>query len=187
MAVYELTTVKQKESNPYALKRWNNVYHVNATSRADAGLLAPGIIDLEKAIYPSDVAIVRWSVRNPLVRGDTESRTVFVAGTRRAADPNTQLPLFNTVLARLRVETGRPSLKYFRLPLHEDEVTAGRITTDTYDGISGFLTALVALAEITDEDGQVVNGSEVALDVQMRQLGWHRRKRVGFHRGWVAD
>lgn len=188
MTIYRLTVVKQMQDGNDAGRQWSNVYHLNEASLAAAILHAPTILDLEKTIYPDNVSIVRWAVHNPAVSGDGQSDAVSIAGTRSTGTAATQLPLFNAVLFRFLVEVGRPSLKYLRLPLDESEVSNGVVDSAVTDAIStGWAVPLVADGTITDESGHTITGYGFSHNIISRQLGWHRRTRAGFHRGWVAD
>jgi|SRR5690242_8263252 len=188
MPVYRVTIVKQMETGPFALQKWSNVYHINRADMAAAALAAPEIADLEKTLYPDNVAIVRYSVDDPAAPGTGFSKTVFIGGTAGAGASATQLPLFNAVRVKLNVATGRASMKYLRLPLDESQVDSGSIVPALSTAIStNWGSPLVALGYVTDESGQPIQSHEVLLPVQMRQTGWHRRTRAGFHRGWVPN
>lgn len=188
MPVYNITVEKRMESGPFALRQWSNVYHVNAASIVAADGYADDLAAIERAIYPDNVAIVRLATHGAPGTGSGFSRNVFLLGTRGTGTPATQLPLFNTVLVQLRPSLGRPSPKYLRLPLDEAEVTSGNIVAPlTTDLNADYLTPLLAYSHLCDEHGQAFTGGQVNVPVQMRQLGWHRRTRAGFHRGWVAD
>jgi hypothetical protein len=187
VTIYRLTLVKRVLDGNDTGTQWSNVYHLSEASLAAAVLHAPTIIDLEKTIYPDNVAIVRWAVHNPSAPNDGQSDAVFVAGTRTTGTAATQLPLFNVVLFKFLPTTGRPSLKYLRLPLDESEVSNGVIDSAVTDAIStGWAVPLVADATITDESGNDLIGYGFNPRIANRQLGWHRRTRPGFHRGWVA-
>jgi hypothetical protein len=188
MTIYRLTITKKLTSGNDSGKGWSNVYHLNEASLAAAVLHAPTIVDLEKTIYPDNVQITRWSVHNPAVRGDGQSDSVAVVGTRTTGTPATQLPLFVAVLFKFTVTTGRPSLKYLRLPLDEGEISNGVVDSAVLDAIStGWAVPLVADGAITDESGNALTGYGFNHSAVSRQLGWHRRTRQGFHRGWVAN
>lgn len=188
MTIYRLTIEKTMGDGNDAGKKWNNVYHLNESSLLSAILHAPTIVDLEKTIYPDNVTITRWAVHNPAVRGEGQSDAVSVAGTRSTGTPATQLPLFVAVLFKFLVAVGRPSLKYLRLPLDESEITNGVVDQTVLDAIStGWAAPLVADGAITDESGNALTGYGFNHNAVSRQLGWHRRTRPGFHRGWVAN
>lgn len=188
MPVYRLTVTKSLTSGNDAGKDWSNVYHLTEASMAEAILDAPPILDLEKTIYPDNVQIVRWALSDPAAPNTGQSTTVAITGTRGVGNPDTQLPLFNAVLFKFFVGTGRPSVKYLRLPLDETEVTGGQVLQTLLDTIStNYAVPLVANTNVCDESGNAFTGYGFNHAVQNRQLGWHRRTRAGFHRGWVPD
>ena len=175
MAIYRLTIVKAMQDGADAGKKWSNVYHLNEASLAAAVLHAPTIVDLEKTLYPDNVAIVRWSLADPAVPGAGQSDSVFVEGTRGAGVAATQLPLFVAVLYKFTVTTGRPSLKYLRLPLDESEVTNGVLESSLTDDLStGWAVPLVADGAITDESGNALTGYGFSHNAISRQTGCGR-------------
>jgi len=188
MPVYNVTVEKSMVSGPFVGEKWSNVYHVNAADLVTADEHADDIAELEQAIYPDNIVIVRLSTRGAPGSGIGFSRNVYLAGTRGTGDPTTQLPLFNAVLYQFLPAEGRPSPKYMRTALDESEVTSGLLDTALTDDMSSDWAApLVALGFVCDESGQAFAGYSHKQGVQMRQLGWHRRSRPGYHRGWVAD
>jgi len=83
---------------------------------------------------------------------------------------------------------GRPNLKYFRFPLQEDEVTNGVPTVTFLDDLqTTFLALLFAIDGLVSNRGHEFSDISAVPLTQMRQQGWHRRTRPGFHRGWVPD
>lgn len=186
MALYNI--VVEKQFDPAPEMRWSNVYHLNASDIDAAADRAQEIADIEAAILWDNVHIVRLGVKGATGPGTGTSAAVFIQGLRADADPNVQLPLFNTVLVKLIPPIGRASMKYLRLPLVEAEVTGFALDPTFTSFVSTEYTVpLLALGYVTDEDGQTFAGYGFNPLVQMRQLGWHRRTRPGYHRGWVPD
>jgi hypothetical protein len=187
MPVYRIAVEKRMGTGASTGRQWSNVYHVSEADIVAADGMADSIAALEKTLYPDNVAIVRLSTHGaPHTPGI--SRNVFIAGTRGSGTPATQLPLFNAVLAQFLPAEGRPSPKYLRLPLDESEVADSTVDPTLISTIAGsYASPLVALTGVTDESGQPFAGYHIKTAVQMRQLSWHRRKRVGFHRGWVPN
>jgi hypothetical protein len=185
MPVFEITTTKYLgPANKY---RWTNNYNVNATNILDAQDYADSIADIEAAVLWDNVAIRNIEVIQVGATAGSR-RNVYVPGLRVDADPLVQLPIFNTVLVRLLAATGRPSLKYFRCPLVEVEVEGFELTDDFLSFFdSSYSGPLVSLGALCNQDGQAIIGYETPKPVQNRQLGWHRRTRPGFHRGYVPN
>lgn len=187
MATYRITIVKHLDDGPYAQQNWSNVYHVNAASSLEADLAATGIVDLEKTLYPDNVHIVRYSYADPAVPNSSSSKGIFEAGSRAIGAVATQLPPFNTVMVQLANNEGRPSIMHLRPILDEADVDSGAITTDCFNALqTGWAGPLLARGDVTDESGNLITAVLINLPLKSRQLGWHRRTRPGFRRGWVA-
>jgi len=185
MAQFEVTTTKYL--GPEDSIKWTNNYNVIAANILDAQDNADAIADLEAAVLWDNVAIKQIEVRQTTSTTGSR-RNVFVPGLRADADPAVQLPLFNAVRVTLIASAGRPSLKYFRPPLVEVEVEGFKLTTDFTDFFdSTFVAPLVALGYLCNQAGNLIVGYNVYQPVQMRQLGWHRRTRPGFHRAYVPN
>jgi hypothetical protein len=186
--IYRLTLEKELTVGPSTGRHWTNVYHMNEPSMVEAVLHAPEVVDIEKTIYPDNVAVTRWSISDPAAPGTGQSNTIFEEGTRGAGVPDTQLPLFVAVLFKFTPAVGKASLKYLRLPLDESEVTAGDVNQALLDTIStSYAVPMMALAYITDESGNTFTGYGFSHHATSRQTGWHRRTRPGEHRGWVPN
>lgn len=184
MPVYRVTIQKTLTVAPFA--KWTNVYHCNGATILDANDIADNIAALEQAILKDYVQISRISVADPATPNSSVSRPVALTGSV-TGDETLMLPLFNTVLVQLKPTGGRPSPKYLRLPLEEGDITGAKITSALMTAVdTDYSVPLVALTGVCDEDGQDIIGYGTKEDVQMRQLGWHRRQRPGFRRGWVA-
>lgn len=188
MPIYRLTVEKELTSGLSSGRHWTNVYHMNEPSMVEAVLNAPNVVDIEKTIYPDNVTIIRWSLSDPLAPGTGQSNVTSVAGTRGVGTPDTQLPLFVSVLFKFLPAVGKASFKYLRLPLDESEITGGDVNQALLDTIStNYAVPLMGLSYITDESGNSFVGYGFSHHATSRQTGWHRRTRAGFHRGWVAN
>lgn len=185
MPVYRGTIRKRRTTDPF--EKWSNVYHVEAANVLDGYDILTTIANLEKLIYQDNVTIWQLAIADPLVRGSGGSKNVAIVGTAGTADPDTQLPLFNAVLVKLLPSGGRMSPKYLRLPLREADVIGNKLVAGTITSIdTNYSSAVWSVPGHVDESGQPFIGYATNENVQMRQLGWHRRVRPGFKRGWVA-
>lgn len=185
MAQFEITT--HKYLGDAQVVKWTNNYNTLAADILEAQDQADEIAALEALVLWDNVVIRKIEVRQVGASAGS-TRNVFVEGERADADPLVQLPLFNCVRVTLIAGAGRPSLKYIRPPLVEVEVEGFNLTTaftDSFD--STFVAPLVGLGYLCNQDGNLIQGWDVYQPVQMRQLGWSRRTRPGFHRGYVAN
>ena len=188
MPVYRVTISKHLIDGPYVGKDWSNVYHLNDPDLATALLHAGGLVTAEKALYPDNVRIFRYSVADPAVPNSGTSTITSESGNRSVGAVATQLPPWNVVLCKFQPAAGRASLKWLRVILDESEVDSGSITTALYDSLNtNYVTPVMSEAGICDESGNAFASASLQLPVYSRQQGWHRQHRAGFHRGWVPD
>jgi len=163
---------------------WN--FHVaSATSSDDAwnkaAAQAENFLDV---LCPATIELVKVNIENPAAVNGLQTRLVGTHGTRTVTgDP---LPGWNVARFQASVNTGARAHTWFlRCGLTEADV-AGQLLTATMLGvIDNFLTALEALGTFVDKDGEAFTVFSRDDRVHMRQLGWHRRTRPGFKRGWV--
>lgn len=156
---------------------WTNVYWVNASDLGAAGDAAADIVDAEVAIHGTGVTFDKLRVST------VGSPGVFIStglsGTGTHTLEGTMLPLFNTLNIDFTPEFGRTSKKYLRGCMGEgdiefDEVSTGILTTqaDTY------ITAILAVAGICDEDGNSFVTGFPKDKVGMRQLRRGSKRRA---------
>lgn len=187
MAQFLGTITKVLVSQPTV--RWTNTYNFTAASFTDAiGKLFTGVLPLERAIHTEDVEFVRLNV-NSVGTGPGPGRSDTISSLGLAgSDPTIQLPLWNVARVILIDAENKPESKYLRLPLQEDDVTGmfldgGLVTLIGTD----YVTPLIGLGYITGPGGEGIIEGVVQEKIQMRQQGWHRRTRPGFHRGYVPN
>lgn len=164
-------------------EKWSNRYLFDASSLAACEPLVAPIVDREKSIHKSTVTITQVRVSDQVAANDN----FFTVPVNEPGDVTATaalLPLFNRVRVDIDVDGfGRPSRKYYCLPLAEDEQA---------DGILGSLTGLAIQAavnlmitevdtagggdgEICDPDGQAWVTATYQAKVAMHQM--HRRRR----------
>lgn len=180
-----IVTVRKRLTADLAV-RWANTYRVVATGISQALDRAYDIGQIERAIHWDNVDFFQLHAMPVIHGGDGLTSNISWEGSLTPADPDEQLPLFNTVKVSLIADIGRPAIKYLRLPLTESEVLGFDITTAKKAGVDeDYAGPLQLLGYITNHTGSVINGTVISNHVTARQLGWHRRTRVGMKRGWV--
>lgn len=98
------------------------------------------------------------------------------------------LPLFNTVRVTFTNALGRPEIKYIRGGYNAANIGSGAWDGDLITAIQDdYADVLLGNLEYVGPSGEAHTGVIVQTAVQMRQLGWNRRVRPGYHRGWVPD
>jgi hypothetical protein len=168
---------------------WNNIYTLNCGDAAAARDVASTIYGIEQAVHYDTVAFQRLHVVNKADKHD--QRTMLLGGTGSlhhdtVGDP---LPLFCTMRVIFTDLASRPESKWLRRPGWTDQLTAGgNWDTDiTGEIISLYMIPLIDVVEYVGPSGEVITSGSVDSQIRNRQIGWHRRNRPGFHRGWVPD
>lgn len=169
MPVFQIDIEKQ-----FGTEFWTNVWHVRAPSIGDAVPAANEIKDYERGIHKSYVTFTKGRVRTA-VKGDDVYSTLVYNQPGLVANTDSYLPLFNIVRVDLQAEQERPSRKYFRLPLAENDqansLLAGSVTSSVNAGMAGLIAALQGLGTpLVDVDDQLIISATTALSVGMHQL-----------------
>jgi hypothetical protein len=179
-------TIHKRKISDHAI-RWSNVYRLDASSLDVALTRGNTIANAELNLLWDNYELYRIHAET-VTLGVGKTLNVVAPGLRDSADPDVQLPLFNTVRVDFSGPSGRPSIKYLRLPLIEAEVTGFNLdptfktlVEDTYADL------VLGLGYVLNGQGETIDSYVVNDAVQMRQQGWHRRTRPGFHRGYVAN
>lgn len=183
-----ITTVHKVADLFLGPERWSNVYHVEAADPEAALDIGVSIANIEQQVYKDYVTMSRVTVVEDQPEPPPGSSRVLTGAGDVTGDPDTLLPLFNSVRCTFSDGNGRPSQKYLRLPLEEADVTNGRLTITLINFVFlNYVTDLIALAGVVSNSGDTFIEGSVVHAVQMRQLNWKRRSRPGFRRGWVAE
>lgn len=157
---------------------WTNVYHVARSDQASAAAAAEFWVGIERSIHSVDVLFT--SFRLSPFPGPSEGTIypVGLAGTRPTAD---SLPLFNVLRVDFPAPTGRPSRKYYRLPIREGDQANGQFTSAA---MTDFITQFDATFEdpdsagLIDIDGQLLVSATPMQTVGMRQLRRGSKRRL---------
>lgn len=185
MALFQVTVYK-RNIDPFTNERWSNVYWVDAIGPNDAITRGENIGAGEALALTTDTVVEKISSK-PAGGGAGANKGVNIVGIR-ASDVGNMLPLFNCCRVTFLDAVERPEQKYYRGCVLEGDMEAGLLTADFLIDIMGpSVTAILDTLGIVGNNGEEILGHTINRPVQMRQLSWHRRPRVGFHRGWVAD
>jgi hypothetical protein len=137
-------------------ERWSNVYTLQDFDASSALVDAEAIADMEKAVSYSTIRIVSVKVVNLTNHLDRLAGSYSQAGA---------LP--TTGAQRNNIADGQWSPEYY------DYVEAN------------YSEPLFGTLPYVGPSGERPVSYETFHPVQNRQLGWHRRSRPGFRRGWV--
>lgn len=184
MALWRATIYKSSSLFP---EKWSNVYTLNAIDGFNALEVAMNIREAEIAVSYATVNFGRVHVVD---LGDTErtrtNDTNPVIGNLDPAGLGGPLPLFNTIRVSFSNLEGKPEQKYLRLGANEANLTLGHWDGDFVTFVqTNYASVLEVMPEFVGPGNEAHIGSVTHPEVQNRQLGWHRRSRPGFKRGWV--
>lgn len=188
MALYRVTVPKGFTSGPFVGQReWRNVYTVEADSYESALAVGDVIAGHEMTFHHTEIGVKRilaHLLTEPARRVGKEMATDRPGGW---TDTSEALPLWNVVRVDFtNVGVGRPERKYYRTGLRASMVT-GLVLDGTYFlGVEGGASSILALTNYVGPSGEQHDGYIVDSLIAMRQRGWHRRRRPGFVRGYVA-
>lgn len=163
-------------------KEWSNSYHVRGTDLQTAVNYAQTIASAEVSIHKNNVEFVRARV-SAASPADPSFSTIPINVFGAIPVTSGQLPLFNTARVDFEVFGGRPSSKYLRLPLDENETQnaevtqtlAGNIETLYIDPLMTLVPTTVGGDGLVDESGNDFTSATVQRPIQERQLRRRRR------------
>lgn len=185
MARYKGTISKR-----YGVDRitWVNTYNIDEVNSLEAIDVLNSILVAEIAVHSSDVVFFRTHVVNVVDSSDVRSIAMNEPGDRDPSTLGGVLPLFNTLRVVFSDGVKKPEQKYLRLPGYEANLTNGAWDGELVDYVNdNYVAPLLALTAFVGPNGEHPTTGAAVQAVQNRQLGWHRRTRPGFHRGWVPD
>lgn len=173
MAIWQIDIQKS-----FGTEFWTNVYHGEVADQDEAVAFANALVDLEKHIHCVGVIFVNYRVRP--YPGPAEGTTYALTG-EGLVTAGAWVPLFNVLRVDFPAPTGRPSRKYYRLPLVEGDIENDALSTAKVGALQTvfdnfFLGSPSAPA--CDVDGQHLNRGVVFRQIGMRQLRRGSRRRT---------
>lgn len=186
MPIYRATTLKRWVSVPYDGLEWRNVYLLDSAAKEDALSDCIAIGQSEMGVSYTPVHFLTAHVVNIANKNDAASSPRTEIGALDTTGLGGPVPLFNTIRVVIADAAGRPEQKYYRLGANtaniENGVWSGEFVAAVQAGLGDYLPTL---ASYVSPHGEPMVSATALPQVQMRQLGWHRRVRPGFKRGWV--
>jgi len=170
-------------------EEWSNVYHCNATDLANARTTASAIVTAEQGLYGDGVTIYKYHLKeylNPAAQAITE----YISFVGTLAPIGDVLPNWNVARMDWNAPPATRSVrKYMRSTIDEDAVVGQLFASGYYDVLTAFATAIAEEGSICNPDGVLIDPGDFRVDnrVAMRQTGWSRRSRPGFHRAYVPN
>lgn len=167
--------------------KWRNVYTIQAND-APTALAALDQIRLdEQTIHSTEVYFTTIAVYSIPKGAGFKIETVNALGN--ATPGTTRLPFFIALRVDfLSGDGSRPERKYLRLPCYEENTDGlswlpGVLTNVT----NNYATPVSNNLDYVGPHGEPHAGFVVHAPLQMRQTGWHRHARKGFHRGYIPN
>lgn len=157
---------------------WTNVWHVARSTQAAAQTAASAIVELERGLHTTDVEFTSYRVAP--FPGPAEG-TIIPIGLTGVQNAVNYIPLFNVMRVDFPAPTGRPSRKYWRLPVSEVMIENGVFTpamVTAYQSNIDSYFASPGSAGLIDVDGQLLVSGRVIPSVGMRQLRRGSRRRL---------
>lgn len=169
-------------------EKWSNVYDLLTGSASDALTTLNAIRSMEMTVSYTTVAATRINVVNVADRNDRKAETLTGAtGALPTTGLGGDLPLFLTVLCTFADSVRRPERKFLRTGAQRNNLELGRWSAEYTAYVdANYTQPLFGSLEYVGPNGERPTSGSTSDIVQERQLGWHRRSRPGFRRGWVA-
>jgi hypothetical protein len=167
----------------------NNDYsfntHVVAANTTAAWNKAENVASaLLETVMPTTVRCTSIGVSNPDVVNGTLIIQQDSPGSRVVTGD--QLPGWNVGHIWFATASGiRPHTYYIRMGLTEDDVAGQTLVTAAATALNDLVAGILAIGAVCDKDGAIFSVGDNTNRVYMRQMGWRRRSRPGFKRGWV--
>lgn len=157
---------------------WTNRYLVDVETLLAAKNAADALYLAEQKFHYSVVNFTRHRVRDIDPQVDSFITTPL-GGSGALTLPGTgYLPLYNTVRVDFPAGNGRPSRKYYRCPVPEQEQVNGVLVTGTLVNALNLGLSDMLLVPLADPQATVIGLGIVQLPVQMRQLRRGSRRRT---------
>lgn len=183
MALYRCTSSKKVNSSGEV---FTNVYTVEETSALEALDVLNTIQLLERNIWYNTIQIFKAEAVNVDDSSDRRSGGGVGNGELDPTGLGGPLPLFCTVRVTFTDNVKKPEQKYLRLGAQEANLTLGLWDGEFIDFIKeNYSIPLLAQSQYVGPSGEAHTDVITSNIVQNRQIGWHRRFRPGFKRGWV--
>lgn len=188
MPIYRTTVYKRWDGAPFDGIAWSNVYHFDVDDAATAISRGVAAGVAEMAVSYAPVTVTRVHAVNTINSDDVATTNPGDSGALDPTGLGGPLPLFNTIRVVFTDALGRPEQKYLRLAANTHNIENGIWSSEFVTFVQeNYADDVAALPGYCSPAGQDVTAGTALAAVQIRQLGWHRRPRPGFHRGWVPN
>jgi len=178
MPLFNIAIRKAINTNGIAYK-WSNRYFVEEPDVTAALSLASNIWTNIEATFHLDLAFCYEVYANntedaPFTPGTTQGIPIGVQrGLIEAGPDNTPdlLPPWNVVRVDFPVVASRPSRKFYRIPLIEQQITSGQLNAQYITIMQPALNLFTTVGTMRDIDGQAYAGDPIIRGLTSRRLG----------------
>ena len=158
---------------------WTNRYIINTPDLSSAVLIGNQIVSIERAIHKPGVTFTRFRVSDMDPNTDVYSIVAVALPGTAPANVTGGLPLFNVVRVDFNTGQGRPSRKYLRTPIAEDQQADGTLAAAYATFIhTNYTIPMLGIDEFVDVDGQAFTSGATHQYVAMRQLRRGSKRRA---------
>lgn len=158
---------------------WTNRYILNTPDLATAVTIGNQIVSIERAVHKPGVTFTRYRVSDVDPNTDLYSIVALALPGLAPANVSGGLPLFNVVRVDFNTGSGRPSRKYLRLPIAEDQQGDGILVPAFATFVqTNYSVPMLGVDQFVDVDGQPFISAATHQSVAMRQLRRGSRRRT---------
>ena len=170
MPVFKLD-IEKETSGEY----WTNRYFIEAPDFAGTTAVSQAVLDIERSIHVTGINFLKVRVSDTSLNlGQFVTTSINLPGLRSGiVQP---LPLFNTLRVDFSPGFTRPSRKYYRGVLGEEDISFDTINSASVSALGVLVTAFNSIPLVT-ETGVGLGTPTVFQKVQMRQLRRGSRRR----------
>jgi hypothetical protein len=175
MPLFRATLRKACDAPNIPREGWSNIYYIQAADLAAAANEAEQLWHDYERTFHSIYAYCYEAYVSDLVPNTSVYTTVGIApgfqrGVRNGGGE--VMALWNAVRVDLTTPSGRPSRKFYHLPLSEGDVAGMRLSTEVVAAIVDAFTDVFAEVPLRDESGQVFTGF-ILKGLTSKRLGRH--------------
>lgn len=167
MALFRLTV--EKYSAAFS-EYWVNVYWLTGASVDEFTADVNAVVAAERALYLPHVVITKARVDDGVKNTDVFRTYIYNQSGLRTGPVGDVAPLWVTARVDLQAALGRPSRKYLRGCMVENDFSATALAGPMLTALQTYGDAIIGTAAVVDVDGQELIGASPFNAPQMRQL-----------------
>lgn len=172
MAIFRVQTRLAHDTVGYTPYKWSYLWYVNVDDLEAAVTLGEQIWEALRDAHSLRAYCYELYVSDILPSTVTYTLSPISPGNQRGTAPavSNLLPSFNVVRVDLNAVSSRPSRKFHRLPLGEDQLVNGELASSSATAIQEAFALAAGLANVCDESGNPFTGA-IVKGITSRRLG----------------